>query len=274
MDIELLGLVVLGFAVGAYGTIVGFGGGFILVPALVFLYPEYEPEGLTAVSLAVVWANTTSGSLAYARQGRIDYPTGLLFALASAPGVVVGVFLVGAVPERAFTLSLAFLMLALAIISFRGPARGIRPPLSGTGVIVRSLQTAEGTYRFGYKVWHGATLSLGVGFLSSLFGIGGGWIHVPAMIVLLHFPVQFAVATSQFILVFMSGGATIIHLVNGTLAGDQLVQAAALGLGTIPGAQAGARIAAHLKGRTVLLLLAGALLMLAGRLLAKGILGI
>ena len=139
---------------------------------------------------------------------------------------------------------------------------------------MRSVVTAEGVYRYAYRVWQGATISLGVGVISSLFGIGGGAIHVPAMITLLHFPLQFAVATSQFILVFMSGGATIIHLANGTLAGDQLVKAVVLGAGTIPGAQIGTRIAARLKGRVVLLLLAGALFVLAARLLAKGLAGV
>src|SRR5574341_839850 len=102
-ELEIAGLVALGFAVGTYGTIIGLGGGFILVPVLLFLYPEYDPEKFTAVSLAVVFANTVSGSIAYARQGRIDYLTGFVFAAASVPGVVAGVFLVGLMPERAFT---------------------------------------------------------------------------------------------------------------------------------------------------------------------------
>jgi uncharacterized membrane protein YfcA len=274
MELELLGLVALGFAIGTYGTIIGLGGGFVLVPILLFLYPEYEPEQFTAISLAVVWANTASGSIAYARQRRIDYQTGLIFAAAAAPGVIAGVLLVDLMPERAFTVLFALLLFALAGISLRGRPLAIRQPLSGPGVIRRTVVAEGRTYRYAYRVWQGVTLSLGVGVISSLFGIGGGAIHVPAMITLLHFPLQFAVATSQFILVFMSGGATIIHLANGTLSGDQLVKAVALGAGTIPGAQVGARIAVRLKGRVVLLMLAGALFVLAARLLAKGLAGI
>jgi len=272
-ELEIAGLIALGFAVGTYGTIIGLGGGFILVPVLLFLYPEYDPEKFTAVSLAVVFANTVSGSIAYARQGRIDYVTGLVFAAASAPGVLAGVFLVGLVPEGAFTITFALLLLGLAGLALRGPPRGIRRPLAGRGVIVRSVATPEGTYRYGYRLWQGALLSLGVGLISSLFGIGGGAVHVPAMISVLHFPVQFAVATSQFILAFMSGGGTAIHLANGTLSGDQLVTAAALGAGTVPGAQVGARLARQMKGRTVVRLLVAALLLLATRLLVKGITG-
>jgi uncharacterized protein len=272
-ELELLGLAALGFAVGTYGTIVGLGGGFILVPVLLFLYPDYDPEQLTAVSLLVVWANTTSGSIAYARQGRIDYVTGLLFAASSAPGVLAGVFLVDFVPQRAFTIIFAVLLLGLAAVAVRGPTRAIRQPLSGRGVIVRQVVTAEGTYRYGYPLWQGALLSLGVGLVSSLLGIGGGAIHVPVMISWLHFPVMLATATSQFVLAFMSGGASIVHLAKGTLSGDQLVKAAALGVGTVPGAQLGARLAERIKPRTVIKLLVAGLLLLSFRLFLKGITG-
>src|SRR2546428_11510647 len=129
MEIELLGLAALGFAIGTYGTIIGVGGGFVLVPVLLLLYPSYEPERFTAVSLAVVWANSTSGSVAYARQRRIDFPTGLLFAASAIPGVIAGVFLVDLVPKRVFSLLFAVLMLGIAVVSFRGPPRGIRRPL-------------------------------------------------------------------------------------------------------------------------------------------------
>lgn len=273
MDPEFWALVALGFAVGTYGTIIGLGGGFILVPILLFLYPDLEPEEITSISLAVVFANTASGSIAYARQGRIDYRTGAIFAAASAPGVIAGAYVVHWIPQRLFILIFAFLLLALAGITLRGRTQRLRPPLRGPGVIRRSLFTGGRTYLYSYYLWQGALLSLGVGFLSSLLGIGGGAIHVPAMIVWLHFPVEIAVATSQFILVFMSGGATSIHLISGTLAGSSLGKAVALGLGTIPGAQVGARIAYRLKPRQVLFLLAIALFGLSARLLVKGIFG-
>lgn len=272
--LEFMGLVALGFAVGTYGTIIGLGGGFILVPVLLFVYPQYEPEQFTAISLAVVWANTTSGSMAYARQRRIDYVTGLIFAASSGPGVLAGVFLVDLVPKRGFTIIFALLLLALAVLALKGPPRGIRPPLAGSGVVVRSVVTPQGIYRYGYRLWPAISLSMGVGLVSSLFGIGGGAIYVPAMISMLHFPVQFAVATSQFILAFMTGGATVTHLIKGTLTGEHLVRAVALGAGTVPGAQAGAYIARRMKGRTVVRLLVAALLLLAGRLLLKGIMGV
>lgn len=275
MWLELLGLVALGFGVGTYGTVIGAGGGFILVPVLLFVYPGYGPEQVTAISLAVVCANATSGSIAYARHKRIDYLTGALFVVSSIPGVIGGAIVVHYVPERLFSGLFGLMLLVLAAVALRGRAASVRPPQRGSGVLVRKLEDPEGrTYVYAYKIWQGVLLSLGVGFVSSLFGIGGGVIHVPAMIILLHVPVQFAVATSHFVLAFMSGGGSIVHLIDGSLGGEQLVKAAALALGAVPGAQVGALISHRIKGRYVLMLLAGAIVVLGVRLLAKALLDV
>ncbi len=267
-------MALLGVAVGAYGTIIGAGGGFVLVPLLLVFFPDYGPEEVTAISLAVVWANATSGSIAYARARRIDYVTGLLFAAASVPGVITGALVVQYVPERLFSVMFGSLLFAIVIVLLtQREATVIREPLVGRpGVLIRNVTTERGvTYRYGYRVWQGVVLSLIVGFASSLFGIGGGVINVPAMIVLFHIPVAFAVATSQFVLAFMAGGGTIVHLANGTLAGDPLRQAIALGAGAVAGAQIGAVIARRLSGKMVLRLLMLALLALSARLLLKGV---
>ncbi len=275
MALELLGLLALGIVVGAYGTVIGAGGGFILVPVLLLIYPNDGPEKITAISLAVVFANATSGSFAYGRQRRIDYATGLLFAIASVPGVVSGAVAVHFVPRRLFSTFFGLMLIAVAALSMRGSSAAIRPPLRGKGVLLRTMTDPEGrTYRYGYKIWEGLLLSAGVGFVSSLFGIGGGVIHVPAMMILLHIPVQYAVATSHFVLAFMSGGGSTVHLIDGTLRGDQLLKAVALGAGAIPGAQLGAQIAHRIRGRAVLMLLAAAIVVLGARLLVSGIFGV
>lgn len=273
--LELIGLALLGLVIGAYGTVIGAGGGFILVPVLIFLYPDYEPEQLTAISLAVVMANATSGSIAYGRQRRIDYLTGLVFAACSAPGVIAGAYVVGFLPQRLFSALFGVMLLLLAVIAFRGRGEAIRAPIRGAGVIVRHMTDPEGRiYVYAYRIWQGVLISLAVGFISSLFGIGGGVMQVPAMIILLHIPIQYAVATSQLTLVFMSGGATIIHILNGTLGGDQAVKAGAIAVGAVPGAQIGALLAHRIKPRFVLFLLGGAILVLGVRLILRAAFGL
>jgi hypothetical protein len=241
------------------------------VPLLLIIYPDYRPETVTSISLAVVWANATSGAIAYARQRRIDYVTGAIFAAASVPGVVGGALLVGYVSERLFSLLFAALLALVVAVLLRGMgAIVVREPLRGRGIIVRTLFAADGiSYRYGYRVWQGISLSAAIGFISSLFGIGGGIVHVPAMIMLFRIPIPIAVATSHLVLAFMAGGATAIHLGSGTLSGEPLRQAIALGAGAVVGAQIGAWVSHRVSGQVVIRLLALALVALSIRLVLK-----
>lgn len=96
-------LALLGVAVGGFGTIVGSGGGFILTPVLLLLYPHDKPTTIMAISLTAVFFNAASGSAAYAHQRRIDYRSALAFASAGLPGSIAGALLVGAVRGRCST---------------------------------------------------------------------------------------------------------------------------------------------------------------------------
>lgn len=268
---ELL-LVPLGAAVGGYGTLVGAGGGFVLVPALLLLYPGEDPAAITSISLAVVFVNALSGSAAYARLRRIDVRSGLYFAAASLPGAVAGALLVQYVPRRAFDVIFGALLLSIAAYTWWSVGRPqvMRPPLRGRGVVTRVMPgTDEGqVFRYSFVLWHGVVFAAGIGFLSSLLGIGGGVIHVPVMITVLRFPVHVAVATSQFVLAFMSGEGAAVHLATGELGGANLARAALIALGAVPGAQLGARLAQRVRGTMIARLLVLALVVVGGRLLA------
>ena len=115
MDISHIGLyILLGFGVGALGTLIGAGGGFILLPVLLLLFPDMPPEALTSISLAVVFINAASGSFAYSRLKRIDYRSGLRLALATLPGAIIGAYVTQYIPRKAFDIVLGFVLLAVA----------------------------------------------------------------------------------------------------------------------------------------------------------------
>ncbi len=254
----------------------GAGGGFILVPILLFLYPDRSPHEITAISLLVVFFNALSGSGAYARQRRIDYRSGLWFAAGTLPGAVAGVLLVGAVPRRLFEAIFAIALAALAAnLIFRSPGGAIQAPVTGRGVVRRTIRDRYGNrYVYSFQLWKGVTLSVGVGLVSSLLGIGGGILHVPIMSTLLHFPVHTAVATSQFTLAFMTAEASLVHVATGTLTwGVALGEAGLLALGVIPGAQAGAWLSRRLGGTMITRVLAASLLVVGGRLALSAIQG-
>lgn len=270
---ELL-LVPLGFAVGAYGTLVGAGGGFVLVPVLLIVYPGEDPASVTSISLAVVFFNALSGSAAYARLRRIDYVSGALFVAASLPGAVAGAYLVGTIPRRAFDVTFGAVLLALAAYTWWSVGRTLvmREPLRGDGVIRRVMPGHEPgqTFQYAYRAWHGISMIAAIGFLSSLLGIGGGVISVPLMITVLRFPVHVAVATSQFILAFMAAEGSGVHLLNGDLAGANIVRSLLIAAGAIPGAQVGARLTQRFRGPAIARLLVLALVVVGARLLVAG----
>ncbi|MHB9036180.1 MAG: sulfite exporter TauE/SafE family protein [Armatimonadota bacterium] len=251
--LQCLWLVPLGFLVGAYGTLIGAGGGFVLVPILMLIYPKESPDTITGISLAVVFFNALSGSLAYSRMGRIDYKSGRLFAIATIPGAILGALTVSWMPRRLFDVIFGVLMIAVCIFLILQPARQRKIcEQSASGTLERKLIEADGTlHTYSYKPVLGMLFSLGVGYLSSLLGIGGGIIHVPILVCLLDFPIHVATATSQFILAIMAFVGAIVHIRTGTL-NHVLPQIAALSVGVVFGAPIGARLSNRMQGSWII----------------------
>ncbi|HEX2999692.1 MAG TPA: sulfite exporter TauE/SafE family protein [Armatimonadota bacterium] len=240
--LHYLWLAPLGFVVGAFGTIIGAGGGFILAPILMLLYPHESPDTLTSISLAVVFINSLSGSIAYARQRRIDYHAGALFALAATPGAILGALTTKHLDRNSFDLIFGVLMLAMAFFLLFKP---VKDDASDAGM-------AEGkTKQRAIKLRLGACLSIGIGYLSSLLGIGGGIIHVPVLVHVLGFPVHTATATSHFILMIMALAGSGVHLASG-IYGQAAGRTIALALGVSIGAQVGARFSSRVRGQLIL----------------------
>ncbi len=259
-----LEFIALGFGVGAYGTLIGAGGGFVLMPILLLLYPDEKPDKLTAISLAVVFLNALSGSEAYARMRRIDYKSGLLFGLATIPGALLGALNTSLVPRRLFDGLFAVLLVAGAVFLAFKPnlARETRqdhPGPPGHGQVSRHMVEANGqAYDYSYNPKVGVGLSLAVGYISSFLGIGGGVIHVPALAYLLDFPVHIATATSHFILVVMAFTGTMVHIFTGTFS-NGVHHMISLSIGVVAGAQVGAALSNRLKSAWIIKSLALAL---------------
>ncbi|MBI3948657.1 MAG: sulfite exporter TauE/SafE family protein [Armatimonadetes bacterium] len=267
MPSDLL-LLPLGVLVGALGTLIGAGGGFILVPLLLLLKPGESPETITSVSLAVVFFNALSGSLAYARMRRIDYRSGLLFAAATVPGAIAGALATSRIPRRAFDILFGCLMIALSflLVARPEPERGAAAP-TGPGVVTRRIVDRDGrAHEFSFRPSVGVLFSLGAGFLSSLLGIGGGVIHVPALVHVLSFPVHIATATSQFVLLVMALVGTGVHVADGTLS-QGAGQTGILAAGVIAGAQLGAVLSRRLNGARIVRTLGTALGLVGVRIL-------
>lgn len=270
---RFLAFILLGFGTGLYGTLIGAGGGFVLMPLLLLLYPHKNPEHLTSVSLAVVFFNALGGSEVYALMKRIDYRSGLMFAAATIPGAVAGALTTSYVPRSLFdpifgialTAASAFLVIQSNLVE------RARTVYSRHYLVERHIVAADGgRFDYSFNPMTGIGLSFLVGYLSSFLGIGGGIIHVPALTYLLNFPVHIATATSHFILAIMALAGTITHVVTGTF-GPNVDMTLSLAIGVLLGAPLGAYLSNRIQGNWIVRGLALALGLVGLRMLMSAI---
>lgn len=259
-------LTFLGSLTGTYGALIGAGGGILLVPILLLLYPYEPPNTIASTSLAVVLVNAVSGSLAYGHMHRIDYRAGLLFGAATVPGAILGAFVTSLLPRWMFDLVFSLIVLSLATFILLRPTPRLGNLRVNRREITHTLIDYKGTnYSYSFSNRRGVLLSFGIGWIASLLGIGGGPFHVPVLVYLLHFPLHIATATSQFMLMIMSLVGSVSHLVAGSFDQD-LGRLLFLGVGVLVGAQVGARLSQRLTGVSISRVLAGGLVLVGIRL--------
>jgi len=250
----------LGFAVATYGTLVGTGGGFLLVPIFLLLH-KLPHEMAVGTSLAIVTANAMSGTIGYMREKKIDYRAGFVFAAFGIPGAVVGSFTTNLISGPTFQKVFGSLLAIVAVyLLLRGAKRDKEPfrGKSGWGWVHRSA--------YSYFEPAGAAFSVLVGAASSWLGIGGGIMHVPFMTEVLRFPVHVTIATSQMVLFFTAIVGASLHFSQGHV---QWSIALPTALGAVIGAQVGVRISRKMQGKIIVRALSLALFAVALRLLTS-----
>jgi uncharacterized membrane protein YfcA len=257
--------VIGGFAIGALGTLIGAGGGFILVPLLVLVEPAWSVDQVTAASLAVVTANATTGALSYWRAGRVDPFSFPLYTVAAIPGAMLGAFATAYIPRHVFDPVFGAVLIAIGVWLFAKP--GSSDAGANTGPFQRILFDRGGhRYEWSFDPRIGFAGSTLVGFFSSVLGIGGGIIHVPLLATVLGFPAHVATATSHAVLAVTAAIATVIHLVRGDYRNTWPL-VAGCAAGAVAGAPVGALLSARVSGSAILRILAVALALVGGRLL-------
>ncbi|MEE8519609.1 MAG: sulfite exporter TauE/SafE family protein [Dehalococcoidia bacterium] len=263
---QALTLAALGVSIGALGATVGVGGGFLLVPALLLMFPEAEPSAITSMSLTAVFLNSASASVGFRIRRRQDLRTAAILISLGLPLAVLGA-LANRVTER----QLFELIFGLALVS-----GAVYLAWRGAGTVSAILPSTRGRERrivdrggrvYEYRVNETATAAVapGAGLIAGFFGIGGGIINVPMMILLLRIPSVLAVATSQLALTTSAGAALSVHLIFSFDQSDQWIRAAIVGGGALIGGQIGVRLASQVGGRFVLLAISAALMLVGVR---------
>ena len=264
---DFLGAIIVlctGILIGAIGTLIGAGGGFIHVPVLMIFY-GFTPQHAIGTSMAVVMLNAISGTFAYIAQKRIDYEIGIRFAVAACPGVVAGALLTRFFTVKAFSVVFSLLLIILSYYLFSGVEYSVIRTKVAKPPKTRYLKDAMGEeYAYAPDMAVGISASILIGKFSGLFGIGGGIIHVPLMYSVLGIPVHVATATSHFILAITSFIGFVIFVGLGYV---DLNYAVVLGIGTIFGATWGARLSLRAHPSVIKKIIAGCMFLLALKLM-------
>lgn len=186
---ELVWIVPLGLAVGVVVGALGGGGAIITVPILVYMLGQ-EPSAATTGSLIIVSVTSLVGLIPHHRAGRVRIKDGLIFGVLGVLGSFAGSALNHAAPAPVLMTSLAVLLVIVAGVMTRQRRRA--------GAAGDTAGTHEGRLRSWPLLLATAT---GVGLLTGFFGVGGGFVVVPALVLVLGLPMPAAVGTSLLVIV-------------------------------------------------------------------------
>ena len=199
----------MGFALGLTG-----GGGSILAVPLLVYGLSIAPREAFGISLAAVGATALIGLVQRMRAGEVELGTGVLFAIAGMIGAPVGIWLAGEIPETVLLILFAVLMLFIAWKMWWDSSKETE---SKSRLDPSTCQREEsGKLKLTSRcVLLLILVGLATGFLSGMFGVGGGVVIVPALVIFSGMPIHRAVGTSLLVIVLISISGVSSHFVAG-----------------------------------------------------------
>ena len=230
--IDQLWLIPLGFAAGVLGSMIGLGGGIIIVPILTFF--GFSPTLAASNSLFAAFSNAVASTISYSKQKRIEFSLGLKLGLLTIPGTVLGAYISSDVTPEFFKILFGFVLIASAVYIF------FRKKIESREI---SLSKQMMVFAVGASFF--------AGIISAFFGIGGGIIFVPLMVVGMGMAMKKAAPTSQLILLFASFSGVVVHTVLGH---SDFLQAGLLAIGSFAGGLLGARLSVDIHEKSLQIL--------------------
>ncbi len=234
-----LGLL-MGMVIGALGG----GGSILTVPALVYVLGLSAKEATTA-SLVIVGLTAGVASVGHARSGHTRWRSGLLLAAAGVPASLLGTRLNARVEENVLLLAFAALMLAAAAGMLIRSGNDGENNNHGRSSDSRPSSTSATSRRHAVRI---VVAGLGIGALTGFFGVGGGFVIVPVLVVALEFPMAAAVGTSLVVIAVNSGVALAARTGQGNFEWQVIVP---FTMAAILASLVGERVADRLPGRAL-----------------------
>ncbi len=278
LSVNALVIVLLGGGVGLLSGMFGVGGGFLTTPLLIFY--GIPPTVAAASATTQVTGASVSGAIAHYRRGGVDVPMGIVLVIGGVLGAIAGAGIFRLLQkygqiDTVINILYVVLLFGVGVPMAREAIASVAASRSGIAVsarkrghhpLVASLPLRWRFYASGLYISPLAPLILGfaTGILTVLLGVGGGFIMVPAMLYILGMATRVVVGTSLFQILFVTAATTMVHAVT-TKAVD-VVLAFFLLLGSVIGAQVGAKLASRFRPDYLRLLLAAIVLMVAARM--------
>jgi uncharacterized protein len=224
-------MVIIGFGSGVIGSLIGVGGGIFMTPVLTYM--GFSPAVIASSSLIAILATSISSTLTYIRKKYINYSLGLKLALPAIPGSIIGGFFSNFISLEHFKIYFAILLTSVGLyIFFKNKI--IKKTLDRTPKLLFYLILISGTFC--------------AGVISSLFGIGGGIIFVPILVIMYKMQMINVSPTAQFTLLITTITGLLTHII---LEHPDYSYGIALAFGAFFGAQVGSR-SIHLISENIL----------------------
>ncbi|MGO4439357.1 sulfite exporter TauE/SafE family protein [Rhizobium sp. RAF56] len=267
LSVNIFIILGMGAAVGFLSGMFGVGGGFLITPLLIFY--NIPPVVAVATGANQVVASSISGAITHFRRGTLDVKLGSVLLIGGISGATLGIWifsLLRSIGQLDLMISLLYviflgtvggLMLMESLYAMRRAARNEAPIARRPGhhnwVHRLPLKMRFKKSKIYLSVIPVIALGFGIGILTSVMGVGGGFIMVPAMIYLLRIPTNVVVGTSLFQIIFVTAYATIVQAA--TNYSVDIVLAFVLMVAGVIGAQYGVRVGQRLRGEQLRALL-------------------
>ena len=276
LEFDLL-VFVISLIAGGLGSLIGLGGGIIVIPALTLLF-KIDIRYAIGASIVSVIATSSGAAAAYVRERMTNLRVAMVLELATVSGALTGAYLAGLLNGRWLYITFGVVLGFSALVMFRkrrdasGADNMTKPAPWADYLRLHSsyYDDAEGR-EIAYRV-RNTRIGLGLmyiaGTVSGLLGIGSGALKVPAMDLAMHLPIKVSTATSNFMIGVTAAASASVYFMRGDI--NPMI-AAPVATGVLLGATLGSRWLGHLHSSTIRVVFVVVLLWVSVQMLLKGI---
>ncbi|RCW27196.1 hypothetical protein DFR48_103156 [Ciceribacter lividus] len=267
LSVNIFIILGMGAAVGFLSGMFGVGGGFLITPLLIFY--NIPPVVAVATGANQVVASSVSGAITHFRRGTLDVKLGIVLLVGGLAGATAGIYIFSWLRSAGqldlfisllyvvFLGTIGSLMLMESLNAMRRAARNepttLRRPGQHIWVHRLPFKVRFKKSKIYLSILPVIALGFAIGVLTSIMGVGGGFIMVPAMIYLLRIPTNVVVGTSLFQIIFVTAYTTVVQAT--TNYSVDIVLAFLLMVAGVIGAQYGVRVGQRLRGEQLRALL-------------------